>query len=171
MRDEKDKERIVSDDLNGNRYFSTQTALPEAQENLRLHVGLFLATAYTTTVAGMFMSPQLASIPMFEDWRIFDPRYLVYGLPFSADIADYFERTRDGALCDFAPVGRARVIALFYSLSIAYWDSGRGDQIAIPDSEPTGVNRYWCVWAYCRIFDVGDCVGCWSAHVESRGSA
>ena len=73
----------MSDDLNGNRYFPTQTALPETQENLRLHVGLFLATAYTTTVAGMFMSPQLASIPMFEDWRIFDPRYLVYGLPFS----------------------------------------------------------------------------------------
>ena len=77
----------MSDDLNGNRYFPTQTALPRTQENLRLHVGLFLATAYTTTVAGMFMSPQLASMPVIDDWRILiDPRYLVYGLPFSTTL-------------------------------------------------------------------------------------
>ena len=77
----------MSDDLNGNRYFSTQTALPRTQENLRLQVGLFLATAYTTTVAGMLMSPQLASMPVIDDWRILiDPRYLVYGLPFSATL-------------------------------------------------------------------------------------
>ena len=75
----------MSDDLNGNRYFPTQTALPETQENLRLHIGLFLATAYTTTMAGMFMSPQMASMP--DSWHILiDPRYLVYGLPFSATL-------------------------------------------------------------------------------------
>ncbi|MCY3868882.1 MAG: site-2 protease family protein [Gemmatimonadetes bacterium] len=77
----------MSDDLNDNRYFSTQTALTRTRENLRLHVGLFLATAYTTTVAGMLMSPQLASMPVIDDWRILiDPRYLVYGLPFSATL-------------------------------------------------------------------------------------
>ena len=72
----------MSDDLNDDRYFPTQTALPETRENLRLHVGLLLATAYTTTMAGMFMSPQLASMP--DSWHILvNPRYLVYGLPFS----------------------------------------------------------------------------------------
>ncbi|MDE2724023.1 MAG: site-2 protease family protein, partial [Gemmatimonadota bacterium] len=83
----KEEGAIVSDDLNGNRYFPTQTTLPRTQENLRLHVGLFLATAYTTTVAGMIMSPQLASMPVIDDWRILiDPRYLVYGLPFSTTL-------------------------------------------------------------------------------------
>ena len=75
----------MSDDLNGNRYFPRRTTLPRTQDNLRLHIGLFLATVYTTTVAGMFMSPSGASIP--DSWHILvDPRYLVYGLPFSATL-------------------------------------------------------------------------------------
>ena len=75
----------MSDDLNNNRYFSTQTALSRTRENLRLHVGLFLATVYTTTVAGMPMSSKWISMP--DNWHILiDPRYLVYGLPFSATL-------------------------------------------------------------------------------------
>lgn len=53
------------------------------QTNLKLHIGLFLATAYTTTMAGMFMS----SMPVGNDWLVLiDPRYLVNGLPFSVTL-------------------------------------------------------------------------------------
>ncbi len=57
------------------------------RENLRLHIGLFLATAYTTTVAGMLMSPEWGATSAPDDWRaLIDPRDLIYGVPFSATL-------------------------------------------------------------------------------------
>ncbi len=52
------------------------------------HVALLLATIYTTTVAGMLMSPGLAEVdPPPGDWGVLlDLRTLVYGLPFSVTL-------------------------------------------------------------------------------------
>ncbi len=72
----------MADNFNDKQFIPVET-----QANLKLHIGLFLATAYTTTVAGMYMSSQLASAPGADDWRVLiDPRCLVYGLPFSATL-------------------------------------------------------------------------------------
>ena len=60
---------------------------PLPRERLWLHIALFLATAYTTTFAGMLMSPDLSSAPPPDEWALFfDLRYLAYGLPFSATL-------------------------------------------------------------------------------------
>lgn len=57
------------------------------REKVWLHVLLFVLTVYTTMLAGMLMSADLATQSMPEDWTvIFDPRYLIYGLPFSVTL-------------------------------------------------------------------------------------
>lgn len=88
----------MSDDLNnrrpevytgypGNGTHSAFDSPPQPKENLKLHIVLFLATVYTTTMAGMLMSSDLASMPVPEDWTIlFNPSYLIYGLPFSVTL-------------------------------------------------------------------------------------
>ncbi len=56
---------------------------PDPPERVWLHIVLFLATVYTTTFAGMLMSDLQGQIPP-DDWTVlFDPRYLISGLPFS----------------------------------------------------------------------------------------
>ena len=89
----------MADDLNGKQpevqvsyggngtYVPVLDPPPEPKERLRLHIGLFLATVYTTTMAGMLMSSDLASSTLPESWTfLIDPRYLVYGLPFSVTL-------------------------------------------------------------------------------------
>ena len=61
------------------------TPRPPQQDRVWVHVVLFLTTAYTTTLAGMSMSPEVANAVPNPDGLalLFNPRYLVYGLPFS----------------------------------------------------------------------------------------
>jgi len=58
---------------------------PQApKEKLWLHVLLLVATVYTTTLAGMMMSGDLATQIVPDDWTLFfNLEYLAYGLPFS----------------------------------------------------------------------------------------
>jgi membrane-associated protease RseP (regulator of RpoE activity) len=59
-----------------------------ARDRTWLHAALLLLTAYTTTLAGMWLSPSLRSVhPELDTWAAqFNPRYLVYGLPFSVTL-------------------------------------------------------------------------------------
>lgn len=73
--------RLSEQPVNGGYYHYAPE--PEPAERLWLHVVLFLATVYTTTFAGMLMSPDL-SLAAVDDWTaLFNPQYLMYGLPFS----------------------------------------------------------------------------------------
>lgn len=57
------------------------------KEKLWLHGLLFVLTVYTTMLAGMLMSADLATQVLPEDWTVFfDPHYLIYGLPFSVTL-------------------------------------------------------------------------------------
>ena len=57
------------------------------QDRTWVQVALFLMTAYTTTCAGMWMSPSLKVEPDADTWSVlFGPEYLVHGLPFSVTI-------------------------------------------------------------------------------------
>ena len=60
----------------------------QARDRTWLHAALLLLTAYTTTLAGMRMSPSMVGVdPGPNLWAMLvDPRYLVYGLPFSVTL-------------------------------------------------------------------------------------
>ena len=57
------------------------------RDRLWVHLLLFLATGYTTTHAGMWMSSSLEIAPDTAGWEVLiDLRYLAHGLPFSISI-------------------------------------------------------------------------------------
>jgi membrane-associated protease RseP (regulator of RpoE activity) len=67
---------------NGIHWSYTYESQPP-KEKLWLHGLLLILTIYTTTLAGMLMSGDLG-MEMPEGWTfLFDPRFLVYGIPFS----------------------------------------------------------------------------------------
>ena len=72
---------------NGNIQWSYSYEAQAPKEKLWVHWLLFMLTVYTTTAAGMLMSGELTPDMVPEDWTfLFDPRYLVYGLPFSVTL-------------------------------------------------------------------------------------
>ncbi|MDP6037971.1 MAG: site-2 protease family protein [Candidatus Latescibacteria bacterium] len=82
-----DRRPEVYTSYSGNGTHSVYESPPQPKESLKLHIGLFLATVYTTTMAGMLMSSDFAAMAAPEDWTVlFDPRYLIFGLPFSATL-------------------------------------------------------------------------------------
>ncbi|MCZ6632363.1 MAG: site-2 protease family protein [bacterium] len=82
--------RMESRSFNGSDIL-VRSALPHPappQDRIWVHGALLLATIYTTTLAGMLMSPDLVGLDgQADDWTfLFNPRFLVYGLPFSVTL-------------------------------------------------------------------------------------